>query len=67
LGKEIKQLRIEIDDKEEFIKKLLSAKEKGCHQGEYCRFCKNHVMIVEPGHEWCVCTYGQCAHFEKEA
>ena len=44
----------------------LKAKENNCHRGNYCGNCSHSVFVRYNGYIECICTYGQCEHFEKE-
>lgn len=70
-NKELAELKAELELAKELLESARAAKENGCIRGEYCGQCKHHVMVhryrgeTEPSK--CVCTYGTCPHFEKEA
>lgn len=65
------QLQSELEQTKELLASARAAKENGCLRGEYCGHCKHHIMVRRyPGSAECtkcICTYGACPHFEKEA
>ena len=60
------QYRFDNQRLQELLDSARAAKENGCLRGKYCRFCKHSVMDYTD-REKCICTYGTCPHFEKEA
>lgn len=63
----IGELEIALIDRDKTIEQLLKAKENGCKQGQYCASCVHGYKFYDTGHVRCICAYGQCDHFEKEA